>query len=61
MKLLQVATLSDHRCLILSLVTISAVSGSSLFVPSNHALTATTNFVCAKSDSKPVTVAKTKN
>ena len=59
MKLLQVATLSAHRLLMLSLVTIAAVS-SSLFVPSSQALTATTNFVCAKSDGKPATIAKTK-
>ena len=59
MKLLQVATLSAHRLLMLSLVTIAAVS-SSLFVPSSQALTATTNFVCAKSDGKPATIARTK-
>ncbi len=58
MKLLQVASLWAHRSM-LSLVTLSAVS-ISLFVPSSQALTATTNFVCAKSDGKPATVAKTK-
>lgn len=60
MKLLQVANFSAHRFLMLSLVTIAAVSSSSLFAPSSQALTATTNFVCAKSDGKPATVARTK-
>jgi Circadian oscillating protein COP23 len=58
MKFLQVASL--RQVVALSLVTVTAVSGSSLWVTPSQALTAATSFVCGKVDGKPATVARTK-
>jgi Circadian oscillating protein COP23 len=60
MKILQIASLSKQQLLTLSLATVTAISGNSLFVTPSQALAATTNFVCGQSDGKPATVARTK-
>jgi hypothetical protein len=60
MEFLQMAALSKQQIWALGLATATVVSGNSLFVTSSQALTATTSFVCGKSDGKPATVARTK-
>jgi Circadian oscillating protein COP23 len=59
MKLLQMV-MEPKQLLTLGLATVTAISASTLLIPSSQALTATTNFVCGKSDGKPATVARTK-
>ena len=60
MKFLQTTAFSRHQLSILSLAIVTVVGGNSLFLPSSQAVTATTNFICGKSDGKPATVARTK-
>jgi Circadian oscillating protein COP23 len=60
MKLLQTTAFSIHQRLMLSLATVTVVGGNSLFMQSSQAVTATTNFICGKSDGKLATVARTK-
>jgi Circadian oscillating protein COP23 len=60
MKIWQVTSSSTHKLLALGLVTVTAISGSLLDVPSSQALTATTKFVCGSSNGKPATVARTR-
>jgi Circadian oscillating protein COP23 len=60
MKLLQMVALAPQQLLALGLATVTAIGANSLWVASSPALTATTNFVCGKSDGKPATVARTK-
>jgi Circadian oscillating protein COP23 len=59
MKVLQVASFSS-QLLALGLTTLAVVSANTLYAPSSQALTATTSFVCGKSNGKPATVARTK-
>ena len=59
MKILPLTTVSN-RFVAMAMATLTFVSGSMLFAPSSQALTATTRFVCGKSEGKPATIAKTK-
>jgi Circadian oscillating protein COP23 len=60
MKLLQAKAFSTHQLWIFTLATVTVVGGNSLLMPPSQAITATTNFICGKSDGKPATVARTK-
>ena len=60
MKFLQMAAFSTRQLLMLGLATVTVVGSSSLLMPSSPAVTATTNFICGKSDGIPATVARTR-
>lgn len=60
MKFWHIATQATYRSMVVSLTAIAAIVGSSLFARSSLAVTATTSFICAKTDGVPTTVARTK-
>lgn len=60
MKFLQTTAFSTHQLLMLSLATITAIGSNLGLMPSSQAITATTSFICGKSDGKPATVARTR-
>jgi Circadian oscillating protein COP23 len=52
-------TISQRQILAMGVSTLALI-GSMLSAPSSQALTATTSFVCGKSEGKPATIARTK-
>jgi Circadian oscillating protein COP23 len=60
MKILPVESVSKHQLLVLGVATLVAIGSNVLYAPSTPALTATTSFVCGRSNGKPATVARTK-
>jgi Circadian oscillating protein COP23 len=60
MKFSQIAAVSQHRLLLLAMVSITVVSNPLKIGSSQAVAAATTSFVCGKSDGKPATVARTK-
>jgi Circadian oscillating protein COP23 len=59
MKNLSITPISQRQLLAMGVSTLALI-GSISFAPSSQALTATTSFVCGKSEGKPATIARTK-
>jgi Circadian oscillating protein COP23 len=61
MKILPITPISLRQILAMGVSTLAIISSNLLLsVPASQALTATTSFVCGKSEGKPATIARTK-